>query len=167
MTTSSLDILRAYLEINEIIPQQYILVAWSVLEAHPDWHIINYAKKWYIITYFQQFLQGKLSLEKFMGIGDWDSTLTIFEHKTYLKWWSSAKGELHQLEQAHWSVQWVLVLLDQIWAEYMQSREPDAWKELEKEVAAAKGRIIILDSFVYTAPAGETDPYEVRNTQAM
>jgi hypothetical protein len=35
--------------------------------------------------YFQKYLQGTLNIEKFMGVGDGESTLTIFEQKVYLK----------------------------------------------------------------------------------
>lgn len=156
-TTSSVDILRAYLEINEITPVEQFLVAGSVVEAHPDRHILNYSKKWYALSYFQQFVQGKLSLEKFMGVGDRDSTLTIFEQKTYLKWGMLAWEELKGLA-GHVGV---IVLLDQIGAEYMQAREPQQREEFEKHVQTRKWRIVILDKFVYTAPEGEIDPYAV------
>ncbi len=160
MTASAIDILRAYLDINDISPKEHILEAGALLVERPETIVINYAKKWYILMYFQKYLQGTLNIEKFMGVGDGESTLTIFEQKVYLKWWASAREDLHKLAEAHWSVrQWVLVLLDQIWVEYMQTREPDQWEAFGEEVRAQHGKIVVLDTFLYDAPADEPVPY--------
>lgn len=156
-----MDVLRAYLDVNDISPKEHLLEAGVLLVEHPEVFIINYAKKWYILTYFQKYLQGMLSLEKFMGVWDGESTLSIFEQKVYLKGWAAARADLHKLAEAHWSGigQWVLVLLDQIWAEYMQTREPDEWKMFEEEVKVQHGKVVVLDTFLYDVPADESAPY--------
>lgn len=45
MTTSAIDILRAYLDINDISPKEHILEAGALLIERPETIVINYAKK--------------------------------------------------------------------------------------------------------------------------
>ena len=41
----------------------------------------------------------------------------------------------------------------------MQTREPDQWEAFGEEVRAQHGKIVVLDTFLYDAPADEPAPY--------
>lgn len=64
-----LEQLESYLTINDIPDQELFLQAWEIVISHEEKSIINVSRKWYILVLFQEFVQGKRSLESFINNG--------------------------------------------------------------------------------------------------